>query len=212
MRRGFKVVKTNEVKLGDWFLKHNPKTENERIMKQRIIKAIKSGVEDFMAPTLDPSVQDGKLIFKSNMEPAIGFTMEWWENAIHKFDPNARIGKIEERVIFVAIIIKQLSHKIGRSRAWAVCCNNSSELGVYFDSDKSKKKIERTGSENEKNICWRDLSNVRKLILGKDKEVLITGGYYLVKGNQMPLASIEKYGIGPGYNCSLPWIIIPIKN
>ena len=94
--------------------------------------------------------------------------------------------------------------------AWKAVCNDSKELGHYWNSENTKYKFEPTGSRQ---ICeYYDLANTYK-ILAEDNEAgdfWLAGGFYIDCSYNHPLASLEHYSIrinDDGYH-NVGWLVL----
>lgn len=199
----FKLVPASQLSLEDDFLKYSPKTKKEQNFKNRVETAIKSGLKDFWRPVYDPSFYNYvRICYEPGKMPAVGKSYNWWAKTANEFKPEqgSRLGTKSEYVAFLAVLIKELVNS-GKSVEWAwnAVCNNSKELGNYWNSKDSSKcaqnDFEPTGSRE---ICgWYDLANSFK-ILAEDEEaggLWQAGGFYGYFSHEFPLA-------GMGHVCS----------
>ena len=168
----FSVVEASELSLDDDFLKHEPQTEEQEIFKQRVKDAIKSGLSDFMAPNLDPSVdKEGNIYYKPGSKPGVDRSSIWWYDNAPKFIPDkSRLGTTAERIAFLAVLIKK------DLATWEQICDHSEEIGHYWDSKDAKHDLEKTGSRPVGEFY--DLGNTYKITEKKK-----AGGFSLVGGN-----------------------------
>ena len=198
----FVKVPASELRLDDDFMKYEPKTKREQKFKEQVEKAIKSGLKDFYRPKYDPSCsEDGTSIcYAPGKKPAVGKSYNWWEKVAKEFCPerNSRLGTKYEYIAFVAVLIKKLvASGWSVTYAWNSVCNDSKELGHYWNSKNAKCAFETTGSRE---ICgFYDLANTGK-ILAEDEEIIgfwIAGAHYHCFSESYPLASL-----GHVYGCS----------
>lgn len=214
LREGiFKKVPASELSLEDDFLKYNPKTEREKAFKRNVKKVIRAGVHDFWRPVYDPSFDaDGCICYEPGKGPAVGKSYSWWEKNAKEFCPErgSRLGTKHEYIAFMAVLIKYLVTS-GKSIKWAwnAVCNDSKELGHYWNSEDAKHGFESTGSRE---ICgWCDLANVFK-ILAKEKEngiFWLAGSDRSTASNYAPLADLyydNDRGYGFPYACG--WLVL----
>ena len=188
----FKLVPASQLSLEDGWMKYQPKTKAERNFKEMVETAIKSGLKDFYRPTLDPSFDDEwQICYQAGMEPAVGKSFAWWEENAKKL--GYRLGTYSEYIAFLAVLIKEMVAS-GKSLEWAwnAVCNDSEELGNYWNSSDSKHELEATGNRE---VCgWCDLANTYK-ILEEDKENgvfwLTAGGDYYDNSVINPLADLH---------------------
>lgn len=189
----FVLVEASKLSLNDEFMQYTPKTDEEREFKMLLEKAIKSGLKDFKRPKYDPSFNEGGICYESGKAPAVGKSYNWWNQAAKEFKPeyNSRLGTKTEYVAFLGVLIKRLVES-GWSvkKAWDAVCNDSKELGHYWNSENAKHDFESTGCRE---ICgFYDLANCYK-ILAEDEEA---GGFWLAGGScdddgyDLPLADL----------------------
>ena len=79
------LIEASKLSLKDAFMKHKPKTEAEKRFKDTLTEIIKSGIEDFYRPAMDPSFADKektKIHYMSGEKPAVGKTYTWWKEAV----------------------------------------------------------------------------------------------------------------------------------
>ena len=176
----FKKVLASELGLDDEFLKYQPKTDAERNFKKLVETAIKNGLKDFWRPVYDPSFDDnGRICYEPGKKPVVRKSYNWWNKNAKNFYPErgSRLGTKTEYIAFLAVLIKELV-AFGKSIEWAwnAVCNDSKELGHYWNSGDSRQDFKPTGSRE---VCgWYDLANSYK-ILNEDEE---TGGFWLAGG------------------------------
>ena len=177
----FKKVPASELRLDDAFMKHQPKTKAEQNFKNLVETAIKNGLKDFWRPVCDPSFDaDARICYEPGKMPAVRKSYNWWEKNAKGFCPErgSRLGSNSEYVAFLATVIKDLVAS-GKSIEWAwnAVCNDSKELGHYWNSKDAKYDFEPTGSRE---VCgWYDLVNIYK-ILAEDEEA---GGFWVAGGD-----------------------------
>ena len=158
---------------------------------------ISSGVSDFYRPKLDPSLDSqGKICYQPGLRPAVGKSYNWWEKNAKEFCPErkSRLGTKSEYVAFLGVLIKKLvASGWSIADAWNAVCNDSRELGHYWNSESTLHNFEPTGSREICGFC--DLANAYK-ILAEDEEAggfWFAGGYYFFVGNFIPLADLNHY-------------------
>ena len=190
----FKRVPASELRLDDDFLNYQPKNFAENNLKCFVQTAIKNGLKDFWRPVYDPSFDDnGCICYHPGNMPAVGKSYNWWYKHAKAFCPErgSRLGTNSEYGVFLAVLIKELVAS-GKSVEWAwnAVCNDSKELGHYWESKDAKHDFETTGSRD---ICgWYDLANAYK-ILAEDEEASgywLAGGGYRNFGDRRPLAGL----------------------
>ena len=176
----FILIEAESLSLNDAFMKHKPCTKVEEKAKKLITDAIKAGVKNFYRPIMDPSFAEDGIKFVTGEMPAVGRSYNWWVDTAKKYEPshNSRLGTRLEYAAFLGVLIKKLVEE-GKSVEWAwnAVCNDSKELGHYWNSENAKHEFETTGSRW---ICgFYDLANTCK-ILSEDGE---SSGYWLASGN-----------------------------
>ena len=177
----FVLVEASKLSLKDEFMKHKPKTDAERKFKELLTKAIQTGIKDFYRPRMDPSFsEDGGICYKAGLKPAVGKSYNWWNKVAVEFYPerHSRLGTRLEYVAFLGVLIKKLVDSGWTvENSWNAVCNDSRQLGHYWNSKNAKHDLEPTGSRE---ICgFFDLANTYK-ILARDEEA---GGFWLAGGD-----------------------------
>lgn len=196
MREGiFKKVPASELSLEDDFLKYTPKTEEEKKFKREVKKVIKAGVHDFWRPVCDPSIDDkGCICYEPGQMPCLDKSYMWWVDNAKKYAPEhgSRLGTKFQYIAFLAVLIKELVAS-GKSVEWAwdAVCNDSKELGHYWNSNEAKLDNEPTGSREICGYC--DLANNYKVLARnkKDGRVWVLEVVYDERGNDCPLSNLK---------------------
>ena len=209
----FILVPASTLSITDDFMKHRPKSDQEKAFKELLTKVIKSGISDFYRPRLDPSFDsEGKICYQAGLKPAVGKSYNWWEENAKAFCPDrkSRLGTKSEYVAFLGVLIKKLVES-GWSvdDAWNAVCNDSKKLGHYWDSEGALHSFEPTGSRE---ICgYFDLANAIK-ILAEDKDA---GGFWLAGGGcncygfDFPLADLyHDFSRNFGLNDGVGWLVL----
>lgn len=162
------LVEASKLSLTDEFMQHNPTTAREEQLKQELIKVIESGISDFYRPATDPSFKNKactKIHCVAGRTPATGISYETWEEILK--DSPWCLGTKSQYIAFLGVLIKLLVEDDWElSKAWNVVCNDSREVGYYFDFDKTTRRnqyrLEKTGS---KGACgFFDLANTKKIL------------------------------------------------
>ena len=178
----FVLLEASKLSLKDEFMQYEPTTNNQRKLKESLTEAIESGLSDFWASRLDPSFNEDEtgLVFEVDRKPAVGKSYNWWEEKARQYLPErgSHLGTKSEYVAFLGVLIKKLiASGLRVSSAWNAVCDDSKELGHYWNSENAKHDFEVTGSRNICGFC--DLANTYK-ILAWDKEA---GGFWLAGGD-----------------------------
>jgi len=214
MRKSFiKKVPASELSLNDDFIKYLPKTRRETKFKEEVIKVINTGVADFWRPVCDPSFDDyDRIFYGSGRMPAVGKSYNWWFKNAKEFCPGygSRLGTDMEYVVFLAVLIKDLVAS-GKSMEWAwdVVCNDSKELGHYWNSPAPKQRLEPTA---RREVCgWYDLANTTKFLVdnGNDNRFWLAAGDYNFQGYDTPLAdcAYRDYDYDEDNNFACGWLV-----
>lgn len=189
----FVLCRASKLNLDDEFMKHRPKSRNERKLKNLLKKAIKSGLKDFYRPIYDPSFdKDHNICYIKNARPAIGESYNFWEEKAKQVCPErkSRLGTKKEYIAFIGILLKKLSKKIGVDKAWNYVANDSKILGHYYNSPNTNNIIEYTGSR--KVFGFYDLGNTGK-ILSKDKKssgFWTVSSWFICNSTKFPIAKL----------------------
>ena len=209
----FVLVPASTLSLTDDFMRYTPKTGREKDFKELLTKVIKAGVSDFYRPKLDPSFdKQGKICYQSGLNTATYQSYDWWKKSAKEFctERSSRLGTKSEYVAFLGVLIKRLVESGWRiTDAWNAVCNDSKEIGHYWNSVGALHNFEPTGSREICGFC--DLANTFK-ILAKDKEAdgfWLAGGYYGDMGGNIPLADlVQVYYFDLGSVNCVGWIVL----
>lgn len=162
----FPVIPASKLSLTDKFMSYVPRTLAQEIMMKRLKKIIKESLKDFRVSAIDPSFNnDGKIVYKAGLRPAVGKYSYWWNKKLKEFMPKkrSRMGTKTQYLAFCGYIIKFLvSNGWKVSSAWEAVCDESKGLGHYKDSKKAKNCLEPTGSRRIGLFC--DLANTGKIM------------------------------------------------
>lgn len=211
----FPIAKASTLSLEDEFLKHEPETKEQRKFKNALISAIKSGLSDFRAQRMDACFdEEGNICFKAGMKPAVGKSPNWWKETAKKFMPEkgSRLGTTKERIAFLGLLIKYLIEEKGYtvSNAWKAVCDQSKDLGHYWDSENAKHDFEDTGSRQVGE--WYDLANTCKITVDDEAGCFsLVGGNFFNCGINYPLEGV--FGIYDPVNAcnsGVGWIVLSV--
>lgn len=189
----FVQIDAESLSMDDDFMKYQPQTEMEVKTKDLIAEAIVFKVKNYYRSVMDPSFTINGIDYIAGVMPAVGKSYNWWKEMAEKYAPyrKSRLCTRREYGAFLGVLIKMLVAE-GKSVEWAwnAVCNDSKELGHYWNSEDTNHRFEPTGSRP---VCvFYDLVNAYK-ILAEDEE---TGGYWLAGAgyvdysNDVPLAYI----------------------
>ena len=142
------------------------------------------------------SEDETDIVFEAGKKPAVGKAYNWWNEKAKQYLPErgSHLGTRNEYVAFLGVLIKSLvTSGWPVYKAWKAVCDDSRELGNYWNSENAKNDFELTGSRE---ICiFCDLANTHK-ILAWDKE---SDGFCLASGccndysSLNPLAALYPY-------------------
>ena len=198
--------------MDDDFMKYQPQTEMEVKTKDLIAEAIVFKVKNYYRSVMDPSFTINGIDYIAGVMPAVGKSYNWWKEMAEKYAPyrKSRLCTRREYGAFLGVLIKMLVAE-GKSVEWAwnAVCNDSKELGHYWNSENAKHEFEPTGSRC---ICgFYDLANTCK-ILAEDEEV---GGFWLAGGacndgsSCEPLAVLYHHTVrNNDYYHSVGWLVL----
>jgi len=177
------------------FMRYEPITLREKATKSLIMKAISLGVKNFYKPKCDPSfTEDGESIcFVPGKEPAVGKSYHWWlvETELYGKDFNCHVGTNLQYGAFLGVLISKLVAE-GKTVKWAwnAVCNDSRELGHYWNSTNAMYKMEPTGSREICGSC--DLANTYKILADHDnpEAFWLAAGNYFCNGDAFSIAGL----------------------
>lgn len=208
------LVEVENLSLNDEFMSYVPKTEEEKNTKLLIIEALSKNVRNFYRPKYDPSYTDDEtgICFVAGKRPAVEKSYDWWVENARKYDSkrNSRLGTALEYGAFLGVLIKKLVEEgMPVESAWNAVCNDSKELGHYWNSENPKHNFENTGSRE---VCgFYDLGNTFKF-LAEDIEsggFWVAGGYFYYQSNVKPIAKLcrgDRRKVG--YGCAVGWVVL----
>lgn len=211
----FILVEASKLSLDNSFMKYEPTTKNEKNLKDLITQAINKKMGDFYRPKYDPSFADKshtKIQYVAGKKAAVGKSYNWWSKTLKEFcsERKSHQGTLMEYAAFLGVLIKDLvTQGWTVSKAWDAVCNDSKELGHYWNSENAKYTFEQTASREVCSFC--DLANTYK-ILAEDEE---TGGFWLAGGsyfngsNNYPLADFVHFSnCSYDNNCNVGWLVL----
>lgn len=209
----FVLIEASKLSLKNKFMQYKPVTQNEKELKRRLTILINMGLQDFYCQKYAPSLNEKQSFdYIVGSEPALGKTYKWWKREAKKYLPErkSRLGTRAEYTAFLGFLIKKLiSNGWSASRAWNAVCNDSSQLGNYWNNTTSSARVEPTGSRE---ICgFFDLGNTCKLVSADkyDNEFWQFGGTAYENGFEYPLVQGFYYAnvANEGF-CSVGWIVL----
>lgn len=197
LQEKFPIVRASELSLKDSFMRFDPDTEKQFLLKESLVRQIERGAQDFRRPAIDPSLdKEGNIIYMAGMNPALGILPELLEQKAKKFMPelNSRIGTDPEYDLFLGTFLKYLveDRNLPVAMAWKEICVNSELLANTATSPIPKSEgLETTGSR--RHGVWADLGNVQKIVLDEESsEFVCRGCMYTAMSRYYSLASKSK--------------------
>ena len=150
---------------GEW-LEHQPTTQRQKETLALYQEAKAEGrLHAFTCMTVDPSIKDGKLVYQKGLQPAVGFSQREWAKMLKEYNPSRNSRQMTRteyacRNLFLIQKLVESGYKI--EEAWRAVCDNSKDIGHYYNSDNAKGDFEPTGSREVCGFC--DLANAWKFI------------------------------------------------
>lgn len=209
----FPIINPSKL-IGHKLLNHKPKSERQKTLMTEIKKCINIKFPAFRVPCMDPSEENGEIVFKPGNVPAIGYSAIWWDETWKNFMPskNSQSGTNYHYAIFLGTIIKYLidEKKYSVAAAWEAVCDDSCVLGHYCNSEDAKKKFEPTGSRNVGAFC--DLANTCKILKKRGTcRFFLAGGNYGNFSYDYPLADMFTIGnLDSELNYSVGWLVLDV--
>ena len=208
-------IEASKLSLNDDFMKHLPRDEFEKKLKEKITEVINRGAKDFYRPKVDPSFsKDGKGIrYILGGEPAVGKSYTWWENSARALCPerNSRLGTEAEYIAFLGVLMKSMLESGKHIEwVWTVVCLNSKMIGHYSNSENFKHRLEHTGSRPLCKVFY-DLANTHKILAIDESTHLFTqvSGAYINFGEDNPIfSSFLNYNVRENLNNAVGWIVM----
>ena len=210
LKKYFPIVDPKQLSMDDAFIKdYRPDTYRQRRKYEEIVETIQIGVPKFRAQVMDPSIDENNNIFYGEgNKPAVGKSPEWWLKKALEFMPekNSQIGTKQQRNILLCFLIKKLSEEksINVSDAWYMVCDNSRDIGLYFNSNYSRARLGKTG---ERNVAgFFDWVNTIKFVQSESM-IFVEGGGFMLNSYDYPLISSEQYfNTKKASNYAVGWI------
>ena len=149
-------------------LEFKSKNPNIKAFCKAIQEVQEVGVKPFYRPVLDPSIENGKVIYEKGKEPAIGILYTDWLKFVKRMNSvegkRWKIGSEYQYYAFLVELINQLVESGWKIKdAMNAVIIDSRALGNYSDPKSSIKETrEKTGSRE---ICgYYDLANTFKIL------------------------------------------------
>lgn len=212
----FVLIEASKLSPLDDFMQHDPRTEREKRLKGKLLFLMAAGIKDFYRPSLDPSFTEGgyRICYVEGSEPAVGKSYVWWEYTAKYFWPerNSRLGTEDEYIAFLGVLIKKMVES-GKCIEWAwnVVCNDSKEIGHYWNSKDGKYDLEHTGARCSCDLFY-DLANTHKILAASNEWSGIftqASGSSCSLGKDNPLFSFFEIGdVKRNLYNSVGWIVM----
>ena len=200
--------------VGHKLLKHKPKTKRQKRLLADIRKGIDLKLPAFRAPCMDPSEEDGKIVFKPGNRPAVGHPSVWWDETWKKFMPskNSRSGTELHWAAFLGMLMKYLidDKNYSVAAAWEAVCDDRRKRGYYWNSKDANNDLELTGSR--KVGAFFDLANTCKILKKwEGSDFLLAGGFCNVDSGFYPLADLFDIEYPDSNYCfSVGWPVLDV--
>lgn len=174
---------------GEW-LNHQPTTQRQKETLNLYLDAKVNGrLHTFTCMTIDPSVEDGKLVYQKGLPIKTGFSQNQWAKMLKDYNPsrNSRQMTLTEyacRNLFLIQKLVKSGYEI--EDAWKAVCDDSRKIGHYRNSDNHKHDFEPTGSREVCGFC--DLGNAWKFLAEDPWDE--AGGFWVVAGSYNHCSSV----------------------
>lgn len=155
---------------GAWIEEYEPTSGKQKMTLDLYQDAkAKDRLHAFTCMTIDPSIKDGKMVYKKGLPIIANFSYSQWAKMLKDYNPsrNSRVMIRTEYACRNLFIIKNLiesGYKI--ADAWREVCDDSKNIGHYYDVNYArndpKNDYEPTGSSEICGFC--DLGNAWKFI------------------------------------------------
>jgi len=124
----------------DEFLKWLPRTREEAVIKNRILRAIDRKLKNFYKPMYAPSIDEKskKVCFEPGKRPAIGMSYYNWCSLAFRYRGGlaCSIESELEHAAFLGFLMKKIIAKgMSLEWTWNALCNDSSEFEMKFRND-----------------------------------------------------------------------------
>ena len=189
-------------------------TENEYLKEfiKEIEEVKEARVNPFWKPIYDPSLDDGKVVFKKGHKAAVGHFRDFWLQKVEEMPVvNGKKWSIGTKYQYYSFLVWLVNSLVQEGwniqKALTAVMLDSKELGHYWDSKKAKHHLEPTGSRK---ICGvYDLANTIKILRMTEWPDLVlimeASGTYRCDGG-VSLAYIRKRSGFPSN--SVCWLVL----
>ena len=211
----FPIIDPSEL-IGHKLLNYEPKNEREDRLLADICKGIEMKLPAFRAPCIDPSEENGKIVFKPGNKPAVGHDADWWKETWKNFMPNknSRIGTNLHWAAFMGKLMAYLieKEKYSVKDAWRAICRDRRVLGLYSNSEGERhNELALTGSKNVGGFF--DIANTFKMVekMG-DTTYFLAGGYYNFYESDFPITVLYEDYIHADVSkdVSVGWLVMDV--
>lgn len=206
----YRIIEVSNWTLEEPFLNRKIENEKQEEFLNFIKQIIKDGKnKDFISPIMDPSLDENQnIVYQVQKDPAISKSAVWWNDKFEQFSEQyeSRMGTIYEYALLQA---KRLERKEATLRELV---DDSRELGNYWDSFKSRHRLEMTGSNPVGDFY--DLANLSKIVKDPDKiysdnRFILMGGAFYCFGRENPILKVSEItSPSIGYLMGIGWMTL----
>ena len=181
---------------GHKLLDYKPQKGLQEMVMNYIRKGIEMKLPPFRAPFVDPSEEDGKIVYKVGNKPAVGHSPNWWVKKFKEFMPSKNSRGANE-LQWAALLGRHMRYLFEEKNytveaAWRAVCNDSRDVGHYRNSVGAKHDFEPTGSRKVGDFF--DLANTCKILVKSDGSgFLLAGGNCYFNSGKYPLADLVTF-------------------
>ena len=204
-------IEASKLLLLDDFMQYDPQTDSQLKLYKWLSEMIPKGLKDFYKPIFDPSLDRfNQIAFVEGKTPAIGKTYSWWEKAAEELAPEwgSRLGTDEEYAAFLGVLIKELSKVPNLDfNPWRSICDDSTDLGHYWNSKDAKEDFEKTGRRRV--LEFFDLANTFKVMKSTDgnQGYCIGSGAFVNEGYKYPISTVSHRFRNSALGKGVGWIV-----
>ena len=206
----FRLIEVSNWTLEEPFLKQKVENEKQEEFLNFIKQIIKDGKnKDFICPVMDPSLDEkNNIVYVPKKEPATSKSAKWWNEKFEKFSEQyeSRMGTIYE---YALLQEKRLEKKEATLKELV---DDSKKLGNYWDSFKSRHRLEMTASNPVGDFY--DLANLSKIVQDPDKifstdRFVLMGGSFYCFGRENPIMKASEItSPSIGYLMGIGWMTL----
>ena len=203
-----------------WFfhaiLAFNTYDKEIRKFKEAVAEVKKAHLTPFWRPVMDPSIEEGNVVYKKGNKPATGYSFNRWCQMTSEMPAvegkTWKVGTEYQYYAFLVWLINQLVEGYGWSVKEAIeaVVYDSKELGHYNNSKKAMHDFETTGSRESCGVY--DLANTFKIIDCSNTEARgfwLAGGDWSCFSYNCPLAELIRNNyVGIDYIYCVGWLVL----